>query len=201
VRGRIEKILGWAKVNNYREGENPARWRDNLDQLLPKLSEVRTVRHHPALPYAELVAFMEKLRKEESTAARALEFAILTAARTEEVILARPGEVNRREKLWTAPAEHMKLKRAHLVPLPDRATRRLARRICLDMPPAFFVVTSFAAIAASAFEGVWKVKDTAGHPFEITLCSRSCPTTYLPNWRRTYGNSPRRKAWCATPPA
>jgi hypothetical protein len=60
VRGRIEKILGWAKVNNYRGGENPARWRDNLDQLLPKLSEVRKVKHHPALPYAELPAFMEK---------------------------------------------------------------------------------------------------------------------------------------------
>jgi hypothetical protein len=69
VRGRIEKILGWAKVNNYREGENPARWRDNLDQLLPKLSEVRKVKHHPALPYAELPAFMQKLRQVEGLAA------------------------------------------------------------------------------------------------------------------------------------
>jgi integrase len=125
VRGRIEKILGWAKVNNYREGENPARWRDNLDQLLPKLSEVRKVKHHPALPYAELPAFMEKLRQEEGTAARALEFAILTAARTEEVILAGPNEINKREKLWTAPADHMKLKRDHLVPLCDHAIQLL----------------------------------------------------------------------------
>ena len=125
VRGRIEKILGWAKVNNYREGENPARWRDNLDQLLPKLSEVRKVRHHPALPYAEVSAFMEKLRQEDGTAARALEFTILTAARTEEVLLARPGEINKRERLWTAPAEHMKLKREHLVPLCDRALQLL----------------------------------------------------------------------------
>jgi integrase len=125
VRGRIEKILGWAKVNNYREGENPARWRDNLDQLLPKLSEVRKVRHHPALPYVELPAFMEKLRHEEGTAARALEFTILTAARTEEVLLARPDEINKRERLWTAPAEHMKLKREHLVPLSDRAMQLL----------------------------------------------------------------------------
>ena len=125
VRGRIEKILGWAKVNNYREGENPARWRDNLDQLLPKLSEVRKVNHHPALPYAELPAFMEKLRVEEGTAARALEFAILTAARTEEVLLARPTEITKRDRLWTAPAEHMKLKRQHLVPLCDRAMQLL----------------------------------------------------------------------------
>ncbi len=119
VRGRVEKILGWAKVNNYREGENPARWRDNLDQLLPKLSEVRKVTHHPALRYAELPAFMQKLRQVEGPAARALEFTILTAARTEEVILARPEEIARPDKLWTAPPEHMKLKREHLVPLCD----------------------------------------------------------------------------------
>jgi len=125
VRGRIEKILGWCKVNGYRDGENPARWRDNLDQLLPKLSEVRKVTHHPALPYAELPAFMEKLRSQEGTAARALEFAILTAARTEEVILAQPSEINKREKLWTAPPEHMKLKRQHLVPLGARAIELL----------------------------------------------------------------------------
>src|SRR5215472_54982 len=125
VRGRIEKILGWAKANKYRNGENPARWRDNLDQLLPKLSEVRKVKHHPALSYTELPAFMEKLRQAEGTAARALEFVILTAARTEQVILARPAEVNKREKLWTVPAEHMKLKREHLVPLCDRAMQLL----------------------------------------------------------------------------
>jgi integrase len=125
VRGRIEKILGWAKANKYRDGENPARWRDNLDQLLPKLSEVRKVKHHPALSYDELPAFMEKLRQMEGIAARALEFAILTAARTEEVVLARPAEINEREKLWTVPAEHMKLKREHVVPLCDRAIKLL----------------------------------------------------------------------------
>ena len=121
VRGRVEKILGWAKANKYREGENPARWHENLDQLLPKLSEVRKVTHHPALPYAELPAFIEKLRREGGIAARALEFTILTAARTEEVILASPAEINGRETLWTVPPERMKLKREHLVPLCNRA--------------------------------------------------------------------------------
>jgi integrase len=121
VRGRIEKILGWAKANNFRDGENPARWRDNLDQMLPKLSEVRKVKHHPALHYSELPMFLEKLRQEEGNAARALEFTILTAARTEEVVLARPAEINKQEKLWTAPPEHMKLKKEHLVPLSERA--------------------------------------------------------------------------------
>jgi integrase len=125
VRGRIEKILGWAKVNGYRAGENPARRRDNLDQLLPKLSEVRKVVHHPALPYVEIPTFMEKLRSQQGSAARALEFAILTAARTEEVILAQPPEINKREKLWTVPPEHMKLKREHLVPLGARALKLL----------------------------------------------------------------------------
>src|SRR5262245_5678680 len=125
VRGRIEKILGWAKANKYRDGENPARWRDNLDQLLPKLSEVRKVKHHQALPYAEMCAFMEKLRQMGGTAARALEFAVLTAARTQEVILARPAEINKREKLWTVPADHMKLRREHLVPLCERAIQLL----------------------------------------------------------------------------
>jgi len=127
VRGRIERILGWAKVNNYRAGENPARWRDNLDQLLPKLSEVRRVKHHPALPYAELPAFMERLRNEQGSAARALQFAILTAARTEEIVLSSPAEINKREKLWIVPAAHMKLKREHLVPLCDRALQLLER--------------------------------------------------------------------------
>jgi len=125
VRGRIESVLDWTRVKGFRGGDNPARWRGNLDQLLPKPSKVQTVKHYPALPYAELPAFMEKLRQEAGIAARALEFCILTAARTEEVILARPGEINRREKLWTVPAEHMKLKREHLVPLCSRAMQLL----------------------------------------------------------------------------
>ena len=125
MRGRIEKILGWAKVNDYRDGENPARWRDNLDQLLPKLSEVRKVKHHPALPYAELPTFMEKLRQEDGTAARALEFTILTAARTEEVILGPPERNQQAGEALDGAAEHMKLKREHLVPLCDRAIQLL----------------------------------------------------------------------------
>jgi integrase len=121
VRRRLERIFGWAKANNYRGGENPARWRDNLDQLLLPMSEVQQVKHHPALPYAELPEFMAKLRQREGSVARALEFTILTAARTREIILARPNEVKKREKIWTAPAEHMKLPREHKVPLCDRA--------------------------------------------------------------------------------
>src|SRR5262249_43262219 len=121
VRGRIEKILGWTKVNGYRQGENPARWKDNLDQLLPNRTKVRKVQHHSALPYAELPRFMQELRKLGGSAARALEFLILTAARTGEVLGARPGEIDRREKAWTVPADRMKGGLDPIVPLPPRA--------------------------------------------------------------------------------
>ena len=88
---------------------------------------MRKVKHHSALPYAELPAFMEKLCSEEGAAARALEFAILTAARTGEVVLASPAEIKKREKLWIVPAKHMKLKREHLVPLCSRAMQLIDR--------------------------------------------------------------------------
>jgi integrase len=86
VRGRIESILDWAKVRGYREGENPARWRGHLDKLLPARSKVRKVEHHAALPYAELPGFLAALREHQGIVARALEFTILTAARTGETI-------------------------------------------------------------------------------------------------------------------
>jgi integrase len=108
VRGRIEAILDWAAARGYRQGENPARWRCHLENLLPKKSKVRRVEHHAALPYAEIAAFMAELRRQEGVAARALEFAILTAARTGEVIGAKWGEIDLDERLWTLPAEHMK---------------------------------------------------------------------------------------------
>ena len=107
VRGRVEFILDWARVSGYRSGENPARWRGNLDKLLPKQAKIRKVKHHAAMPYDALPAFMEKLTQEEGNAARALEFCILTAARTSEVLGARPTEVDRREKLWTVPGDRM----------------------------------------------------------------------------------------------
>src|SRR5215471_17840092 len=94
VRGRIESILDWAKVRGYRAGENPARWRGHLDKLLPARSKVRRVEHHAALPYAELPEFLVGLREQGGTAARALEYAILTAARTNEVIGARWNEID-----------------------------------------------------------------------------------------------------------
>lgn len=121
LRGRIESVLDWATVRGYRSGENPARLKGHLDTLLPRLSRVRKVKHHPALPYAELPAFMEALRSEEGIAARALEFLILTAARTNEVIGATWDELSIAERAWIIPADRMKMRKEHRIPLSDQA--------------------------------------------------------------------------------
>jgi integrase len=121
VRGRIESVLDWATARGYRQGENPARWRGHLENLLPKKSKVRRVEHHAALPYTEIAAFMAELRQQEGVAARALEFAILTAARTGEVIGAKWDEIDLGERLWVVPAERMKAGKEHRVPLSDPA--------------------------------------------------------------------------------
>jgi integrase len=132
VRGRIESVLSWAKARGYRQGENPATWRGHLDQLLPARTQVAPVEHHAALPYSELPAFMAKLRKREGISARALEFTILTVARTGDTIGARWREVNEAERLWTVPASRLKGKRGarkrdHVVPLPDGAFNLLEK--------------------------------------------------------------------------
>jgi integrase len=121
LRGRIESILNWAKVRGYRHGENPARWRGHLDHLLPGRGKVRAVKHHAALPYSELGTFMALLRERDAVAALALEFAILTAARTSEVIGAQWSEIDLQGNVWTVPADRMKGGREHRVPLSDAA--------------------------------------------------------------------------------
>lgn len=121
IRGRIESILDWATVHGYRVGENPARLKGHLDKLLPKRSRVQKVEHHPALPYADLPDFMNELRAAEGTAARALEFLILTATRTNETIGATWQEFDLDEGVWTVPAERMKMRKQHRVPLSARA--------------------------------------------------------------------------------
>jgi integrase len=121
VRGRIDAILDWAKARGYRTGENPARWKGHLDHLLPKRGKVKKVEHHAALPYAEVPAFMVQLHGQNGAAARALEFAILTAARTGEVLGARWDEIDLATQVWTVAAERMKGEREHRVPLSEAA--------------------------------------------------------------------------------
>jgi integrase len=127
VRGRIESVLDWATVREYRAGENPARWRGHLDKLLPKRSKVAEVKHHEALPYAEIGEFMRDLHEREGIAPKALEFIILTAARVSEAVNAKWDEIELQKALWTVPAKRMKAKRAHRVPLAPAAIKVLKK--------------------------------------------------------------------------
>jgi len=121
TRQRVEAVLDWAKASGYRTGENPARWKGHLDDLLPPRSKLRKVAHLAALPYAEVPGFMAALREQTDVAARALEFLILTAARKGEVLGMRWSEIDLAEKAWEVPAERMKAGREHRVPLTPRA--------------------------------------------------------------------------------
>lgn len=125
LRGRIEKVLDWARVRGYRSGDNPARWRGHLDTLLQAPGKVQTIEHHPALPMDDLGAFMVELRKQEGMGARALEFAILTAARSGEVRGATWSEIDLKDATWTIPASRMKMKREHRAALNDEAVALL----------------------------------------------------------------------------
>jgi integrase len=120
VRGRIESILDFATVREFRSGENPARWRGHIAELFPARSKVRGARHHGALPYEELPVFLAELRKKTGQSASALEFTILTAARTGEVMGATWDEIDFKTKAWIIPGVRMKAGTEHRVPLSDR---------------------------------------------------------------------------------
>jgi integrase len=121
LRGRLELVLDWATARGYREGLNPARWRGHLDKLLPKPSKVARVEHHAALPVQDMGAFMARLRQQQGMGARALEFLILTAARSGEVRGATLDEFDLEAGMWTIPAERMKAGKEHRVPLVQAA--------------------------------------------------------------------------------
>ncbi len=121
VRGRIENILDFAAVRKYRDPLNPARWRGHLDKLLPKPSQVKTVTHHPAMPYTEVPAFMVELSNNGSLSALALRLLILTATRTSEVLQARWSEIDLKTAVWTIPASRTKSRQEHRVPLSNVA--------------------------------------------------------------------------------
>ena len=127
LRGRIERILDWAKALHLRSGDNPATWRGNLDQLLPNPAKISPVRHHPALPYKQISSFMGLLRSQPGLASLATEFAILTATRTTEALGARWSEIDDKSAIWTIPGSRMKAGREHRVPLSGAARSVLQR--------------------------------------------------------------------------
>jgi integrase len=125
LRGRIERVLSWAKGRGLRDGENPARWDGHLDEMLPSPAKIAVARHHPALPYQELPAFMAELRARDSLGARALELTILCATRTSETISTTWDEIDLAGKVWTVPAAHTKTSKEHRIPLSNRAIKVL----------------------------------------------------------------------------
>ncbi len=137
VRGRIESILDWATTHSYRRGENPARWKGHLANLLPKRSRVQKVEHHAALPFAQVPAFMQSLAGQDGIAAKLLAFTILTASRTGEALGARWSEIDLNAGIWTVPAERMKAGAEHRVPLSPAALAILGEMQGLDTTYVF----------------------------------------------------------------
>jgi integrase len=191
VRGRIESVLNWAIARGFRQGDNPARWKGHLDKLLPARGKVRTVKHHAALPFDELPIFMTNLRSCQGSGARALELTILTGLRTGEVIGACWREFNLRGKLWIVPAERMKAKREHRVPLSDYVVdwRPFRRHLtfcflvsvteslcriwrCSRRSTASGAVTSRSTVSAAPFA----IGQPSGPIFQITSWKWRLPT-------------------------
>lgn len=172
VRGRIENVLNWATTRGYREGENPARWRGHLKNALPERGQIKRVEHHPAMPYSELPTFMASLADREGVAARALEFTILTAARTGEVIGATWDEIDLEGKVWTVPAGRMKASKEHRVPLSDRACEILGSLPREKNNPFVFIGARASGLSNMAMASVLKRmdrNDVTVHGFRSTF--------------------------------
>jgi integrase len=172
VRGRIESVLSWAKVRGYRTGENPALWRGHLDHLLPAKTKMRKgkAKHHPALPYEQIGAFMADLRARPGIACRSLEFTILTAARSEEVLGARWCEIDWTAQAWTVPAERMKGRQEHRVPLSEPVLAILSAMQLVSGGTGYLFPGSRAGRPAgnlTLLEVVWRMnadREAAGFP-------------------------------------
>lgn len=173
LRGRIEKVLDAAKAKGLRHQENPARWRGHLDHLLPKPAKLSRG-HHAAMPYEKVPAFIIELRKREAMAALALEFCILTAARSGEVFGLRWAEVDFSKCVWTVPGERMKTGRPHRVPLTDRALAILKKVEALnsDSEFVFFGQAAGRPLSSMAMEMIlrrMKVTDATVHGFRSSF--------------------------------
>jgi integrase len=183
VRSRIELVLDWARVREYRSGENPARWRGHLKHLLPSTAKVKAVRHHSAMPYEALPTFLVELRKVKSTAAMALEFCILTAARTGEVIGANWEEIDISAGAWAIPGARMKGGKPHKVPLSRRAIDILDGMRGLDRVMVF---PGFDGKPMDT-QAMWRVAQALGadvtiHGFRSTFKDWCAECTNSPDW-------------------
>lgn len=171
LRGRIESVLAYAIASGFREGDNPARWRGNLDAVMPKPGKVAKVEHHRALPVAELPAFMAKLREVGGMGARALEFAILTGTRSGEVRGATWAEIDLEAKAWTVPAERMKAGKVHRVPLSPAAVALLKALPKLEGSEFVFPATRGGPLSDMTLSAVTRRMgaDAVPHGFRSTF--------------------------------
>lgn len=183
LRGRIENILSWATVRGYRQGENPARWKGHLDKLLASRSKIQLVTHHAALPYAELGGFMADLARMEGMGARALEFAILCASRSGEVRGATWGEFDLAAGVWIIPAERMKAKREHRVPLSSKAVSLLNTLPRLDGTELVFPGTNgeLSNMSLTAVLRRMNRGDLTAHGFRSTFRDWAAEQTAYPS--------------------
>jgi integrase len=183
LRGRIESVLAWATVHGYREGENPARWRGHLDKILAKPGKVAQTKHHAALPYAEIPAFMSALREREGIAARALEVLILTATRSGEIRAAKWPEFDLDKKLWIIPAGRMKAKKEHWVPLSDQTVEVLRGLVRLENNDLVFPAPRGGVLSDMTLAAVLKRmgrNDVTAHGFRSTFRDWAGETTAYP---------------------
>lgn len=184
LRGRIEAVLDWATTRGYRIGENPARWKGHLENLLPKKSKVAPVKNHPALRYGELPSFMTDLAQQDGIGALALRFCILTAARTSEVLKAQWAEFSLTDKLWTIPAARMKAGREHRVPLSASALEILA--VLKKLPATPYVFPANRARPVSNMIMLMTLRrmergDLTVHGFRSTFSDWSAERTNFPS--------------------
>lgn len=183
LRGRIESILDWATVSKFRVGENPARWRGHLDNLLADPGKMNRVVHHAALPWQEIGTFMSDLKKREGIAARAVELAILTAARSGEVRGAVWSEFDLEDAMWVIPAERMKAGREHRVPLSTAALSvlRAAPRIDEIVFPGARAGTPLSDMSLTAVLRRMGRKEITVHGFRSTFrdwCAESAGNAF-----------------------
>lgn len=182
LRGRIENVLDYATARGYRTGDNPARWRGHLDKLLPLPSKVAKVEHHAALPYTEIGTFMANLRQQAGMGARALEFAIITAARSGEVRGAKWGEVDIDKAVWIIPADRMKAGREHRVPLTDVAVELLQSLVRIVGSDLIFPNTNGGILSDMTLTAVLRRMgcQVTAHGFRSTFRDWAGETTAYP---------------------
>ena len=183
LRGRIEAVLDWATARGYRTGENPARWKGHLDQLLARPSKIAKAKHYAALPIDDMPAFLTLLRASDGTGARALEFSILTAARSGEVRGASWSEIDLDAAVWLVPAERMKMRREHRVPLSPqalkllRAVPRVEDQALVFPAPRGGVLSDMSLVAVLRRMGV----DAVPHGFRSTFRDWAAERTNFPH--------------------